>query len=76
MKNDKNHSAQHSIDDLILLRDAAKISGLSPNHLRLLVRRGDIWGRKLGRDWFTTEEAVREYVSCEHRTGPKPKKRL
>ena len=62
------------IDDLILLSEAAKLSDLSPNHLRLLVRRGDIWGMKLGRDWFTTEYAVMKYVSQEHRTGPKPKK--
>ena len=74
MKNDNNHSTNPGIDDLILLREAALISGLSPNHLRLLVRRGDIWGRKLGRDWFTTEQAVKEYISQEHRTGPKPKK--
>ena len=74
MKNDNNHSTHPEIADLILLRDAAKISGLSPNHLRLLVRRGDIWGMKLGRDWFTTEYAVMKYVSQEHRTGPKPKK--
>ena len=74
MTNDNNHSTNRGIDDLILLREAALISGLSPNHLRLLVRRGDIWGRKLGRDWFTTEQAVKEYISQEHRTGPKPKK--
>ena len=74
MKNDNNHSTNPGIDDLILLREAAKISGLSPNHLRLLVRRGDIWGKKLGRDWFTTKYAVMEYISHEHRTGPKPKK--
>ena len=74
MKNDNNHSTNRGIEDLILLREAALISGLSPNHLRLLVRRGDIWGMKLGRDWFTTEKAVMKYTSQEHRTGPKPKK--
>ena len=74
MENDNNHSTNPRINDLILLRDAAEISGLSQNHLRYLVSRGDVWGKKLGRDWFTTKQAVMEYISQEHRTGPKPKK--
>ncbi len=74
MKNDNSHFAKPSLDDLIMLSEAAKISGLSHNHLRYLVSRGDVWGMKLGRDWFTTEYAVVEYISHEHRTGPKPKK--
>ena len=31
-----------SLDDLISLREAAQLSGLSASHLRLLVSRGDI----------------------------------
>jgi len=58
---------------LISLAEAADISGLSPGHLRLLVRRGVVWGRKLGRNWVTTEEAVKEYVARGVRPGPKPK---
>ena len=73
-KDTSNESYHPCIDDLILLGEAALISGLSHNHLRYLVSRGDVWGRKLGRDWFTTEQAVKEYISHEHRTGPKPKK--
>jgi hypothetical protein len=65
---------QPSIDDLITLSEAAKRSELSPNHLRLLVSTGEIWGKKLGRDWFTTEEVVREYLARDRRPGPKPKK--
>jgi len=49
------------LENLISLITAAKLSGLSTSHLRLLVRQNDIWGRKIGRDWFTTEQAVREY---------------
>ena len=49
------------IDDLISLQQAAKLSGLTPGHLRLLIRQGDIWGTKIGRNWVTTEQAVREY---------------
>jgi hypothetical protein len=60
---------------LISLAQAAEISGLSPSHLRLLVGRGVIWGQKIGRNWVTTEEAVREYVARGVRRGPKTKDR-
>jgi len=61
-------------ENLIPLNKAAKLSGLSTSHLRLLVRQNDIWGRKIGRDWFTTEQAVREYLARDHKPGPKPSK--
>ena len=51
------------IDDLISLQKAAKLSGLTSGHLRLLIRQGDLWGTKIGRNWVTTEQAVREYQS-------------
>ena len=60
-------------NELVTLQEAVKLSGLSPNHLRRLVSEGDLWGRKLGRDWFTTEKAVREYLARDRRPGPKPK---
>ena len=62
-----------SLDKLITLNEAAEQSGLSASHLRLLVRRGDIWGIKLGRNWVTTAQAVKEYLARDRRPGPKPK---
>ncbi len=61
-------------EDLISLNAAAKLSGLSASHLRLLVRQKELWGIKVGRDWFTTKEAVREYLSRDHKPGPKSSK--
>ena len=65
---------QPRLDELISLRQAARLSGLSPNHLRLLVGRGDIWGMKIDRYWLTTEKVVREYLARDRRPGPKPRK--
>ena len=62
-----------SLDELISLREAARLSGLSTRHLRLLVRRGEMWGVKLGRNWVTTAQAVKEYLAKDRRPGPKPK---
>ena len=57
---------------LISLADAAKISGLSQGHLRLLAKQGKIEATKIGRDWLTTEEAIRAYMATDRRPGPKP----
>ena len=61
------------LDDLISLQKAAKLSGLTSGHLRLLIRQGEIWGTKIGRNWVTTEQAVREYQARARRRG-RPKK--
>lgn len=60
-------------DELITLQEAAKLSGLSYSHIRYLAREEEIWAQKLGRDWFTTEEAVQEYLARDRRPGPKSK---
>ncbi|MFC2028866.1 DNA-binding protein [Chloroflexota bacterium] len=66
------------ISDLISLRKASELSGLSQGHLSLLIRNGVLWGTKLGsRNWFTTEEAVQSYLKSNPKPGPKPfKERL
>ena len=71
---DGSDSDQPSLDELIPLREAAKLSGLSASHLALLVRRGDIWGVKLGHNWLTTAQAVKKYLARDRRPGPKPQK--
>ena len=59
--------------ELITLQEAAKFSGLSYSHVRYLARQSEIWAKKLGRDWFTTEKAVQEYLARDRRPGPKSK---
>jgi len=72
-KNEKNE--QPRFDELIPLRRAAEISGFTQEHLANLIRTGELWGDKLGgRNWFTTEKALREYMAQNKRPGPKPKK--
>lgn len=64
---------QPRLDKLIPLSEAAELSGLSQPHLALLARQGKLWAKKIGRDWLTTEDAVREYLARDRRPGPKPK---
>jgi hypothetical protein len=65
---------QPGLDELITLSQAAEYSELSPSHLRLLVTRRELWGIKLGRNWFTTIQAVDEYQKQGRKPGPKPGK--
>jgi hypothetical protein len=74
MTGEQSNSNQPGLDDLISLSEASIICGLSPSHLRLLVTRGDMWGRKLGRNWFTTPQAVKDYLQLSRRPGRKLKK--
>jgi len=69
----ENSVYQPRWNELITLPEAAKLSGLSESHLRLLASQGDIWAKKLGANWFTTEQTIRDYLSRDGQTGPKPK---
>lgn len=59
---------------LISLREAAAQSGLSDAQLRLLARKGRLAAVKLGRDWFTTPEAVAAYLADSHWRSHDPRK--
>lgn len=71
MTNNQTGKDQPNLDDFISLKEAAKISGLSHDHLRRLAGKGDLWAKKIGRDWVTTEVAVQEYLARDRRPGPK-----
>lgn len=71
----KSVSDQPKLGELISAKEAAELSGFTQRHIRLLISRGELWGQKLGRDWFTTTQAVRAYLARNRRPGPKPKQR-
>jgi hypothetical protein len=66
-------SNQPTLDELISLTKAAEISGLTTSYLRRLIREKKLWGRKLGRNWVTTEKAVRGYLAQNRKPGPRKK---
>lgn len=70
----ENKFDQPEIDDLITFAEAAELSGFTTRHLRYLADQGKIWAKKLGRNWFTTQHAINDYLVTERKTGPKPKK--
>lgn len=70
----EKNSGSPSLDDLIPLSKAAEISGLTQPHIALMIRRGRLWGTKIGRNWVTTEKAIEAYLSRDRKPGPKPRK--
>lgn len=66
-------SGEEAAQQLISLADAAKLTGLSQGHLRLLAKQDKIWATKIGRNWVTTKETVQAYLASNPRPGPKPK---
>ena len=59
--------------DWISVKEAAQYTGYSEGHVGYLLRNKKVAGRKFGRDWFTTREALDQYLATDPRPGPKPK---
>lgn len=59
----------YSVDDL------HELLGLSKMTIRAYLREGKLKGKKLGVQWFVTEEAIRSYFDKPEDEEPKPKKR-
>jgi excisionase family DNA binding protein len=65
------------ISELISLKEASELYGLSSDHLRLLAEQGKFKAQKIGRNWVTTRKAVEEYLKNRRIPGrPKKKKTL
>jgi excisionase family DNA binding protein len=58
----------YSVDDL------HELLGISKMTLRAYLREGRLKGRKLGVQWYVTEEAIRAYFNVEEKSA-KPKKK-
>jgi excisionase family DNA binding protein len=65
---------QPNLKDLITLGEAARLSGFTDRHIRKLANENQLWAIKLGRNWFTTAQAVKEYLAKNRKPGPKPQK--
>ena len=65
---------ESDIDALISLGEASRLSGLSSAHIRRLVGDKIVWGKKIGRNWITSKQAIIDYIKEEHRPGRKANK--
>lgn len=46
----------------ISLKEASEISGYNPDYLSYLIRTNRLSGYRLGRNWFTTKEDLKNYL--------------
>lgn len=51
-----------NLKKVISLSEASKIYGYHSDYLSSLIRKGEIKGKKVGGNWFTTREAIQEYL--------------
>lgn len=58
---------------LMSIRDVSHYCDFSERHIRLLLEKGKIRGKRIGRDWITTSEEVDKYLVTNPKPGPKPK---
>ena len=56
---------------LISVREASRISQLTPSYIRRMLRISEIGGVKIDRDWFTTRGLIEAYLDRDRRPGPK-----
>lgn len=68
-ENDKNPVPD--LSQIISLEQASQLFGLSHGHLALLIRKKLLWGIKIGRNWLTTEQAIKDYLASNPKPGPK-----
>ncbi|MBI2097191.1 MAG: helix-turn-helix domain-containing protein, partial [Candidatus Sungbacteria bacterium] len=61
---------------LISLREAAKHSGVDQNYLRVLINRNVLRAKKIGRDWFVTEDNLDDYLRNHARNGKRTSRQL
>jgi len=59
--------------NLIGMEEAALYTGFTTRHIRLLLYKGKIQGKKIGRDWITTIEEINKYLNQERKPGRKRK---
>lgn len=59
--------AAHTVDELIDLREASKLSGIAPVTLRTQAEKGRLWALRLAGQWVTTRERLQQYIGSRAR---------
>jgi excisionase family DNA binding protein len=64
------------VSEWISVKEAAEYTGYTESHIRHLLRDGLVKGQRFGRDWFTTQKALDEYLATNPRPGPELKSQI
>lgn len=58
-------------DEWLTLKDAAKLTGYNPEHLRALIRQGRIKARKVVIVWLVSKSSLLRYLQEQAERGEK-----
>lgn len=61
------------LSDWMTPEEAAKLIGVTDDHIRHLARAGTLMGRRIGHAWLINRAAAKSYAAKERRRGPKPR---
>ena len=50
-------------EEILRVAEAARITGFSTQHMRLLIRQGELAGIKIGRDWIISKESLSSFLA-------------
>ncbi len=53
----------------ITTKEAAELTGYDVTHVRWLIRKGKVEGRKFGRDWMVNRGSIRAYTDAMEQLG-------
>lgn len=59
------------MEEWMSTKEAAEYTGYAQGHIRRLLAKGLVEGRKIGNVWVTTKNALDEYLATNPRPGPK-----
>jgi len=59
--------AAYTVDELIDLREASRLSGIAPVTLRTQAEKGRLWALRLSGQWATTRERLQQYIDSRAR---------
>lgn len=53
------------MEELLTVAEVARVLKTSVPHVRELLKRGELKGRKIGRAWRVTQDSLRSYINPE-----------
>ncbi len=63
------------LDDYVTTQEAAKIFEFHIEHVRRMLREGDLQGLKVGKTWLVSKESIRKYQEFTQNMGKYDPKR-
>jgi excisionase family DNA binding protein len=57
------------LENWLTTQQAADLSGYHPNHIRRLVRSGEIQARKWGQSWQVSKQSLLAYLEAANQSG-------